>query len=96
MTEQPGISPADFATFLRVMDEVAVLPKDHPQHTAARRATSGLFKAAKKHRRVEKRRILVGTGTTALELVRVQPQGKKEMAGADWGRGLRDAAVRFA
>ena len=29
------------------------------------------------------------TGTTALELVRVQPQGKKEMAGADWGRGLR-------
>ncbi len=46
--------------------------------------------------RVEKRRVLVGTGTTALELVRVQPQGKKEMAGADWGRGLRDAAVRFA
>lgn len=46
--------------------------------------------------RAEKRRVLVGTGTTALELVRVQPQGKKEMAGADWGRGLRDAAVRFA
>ena len=46
--------------------------------------------------RVEKRRVLVGTGTTALELVRVQPQGKKKMAGADWGRGLRDAAVRFA
>lgn len=46
--------------------------------------------------RVEKRRVLVGSGTTALELVRVQPQGKKEMAGADWGRGLRDAAVRFA
>ena len=46
--------------------------------------------------RVEKRRVLVGSGTTTLELVRVQPQGKKEMAGADWGRGLRDAAVRFA
>lgn len=46
--------------------------------------------------RAEKRRVLVGTGTTALELVRVQPQGKKEMAGADWGRGLRGADVRLA
>ena len=46
--------------------------------------------------RVEKRRVLVGTGTTALELLRVQPQGKKEMAGADWGRGLHGAEVRFA
>jgi len=58
MTEQPGISPADFETFLRVMDQVAVLPKEHPQHTAARRATSALFKAAKKHRRIEKRRLI--------------------------------------
>lgn len=46
--------------------------------------------------RAEKRRVLVGTGTTALELVRVQPQGKKEMAGADWGRGLRDEQVWLA
>jgi methionyl-tRNA formyltransferase len=46
--------------------------------------------------RVEKRRVLVGTGTDALELVRVQPQGKKEMAGADWGRGMHDTGVRFA
>ena len=46
--------------------------------------------------RAEKRRVLVGTGTTALELVRVQPQGKKEMAGADWGRGLHGAEARFS
>ena len=46
--------------------------------------------------RAERRRVLVGTGTTALELVRVQPQGKKEMPGADWARGLRDADVRFS
>lgn len=46
--------------------------------------------------RVEKRRVLAGTGSAAVELVRVQPQGKKEMAGADWGRGLHDAGVRFA
>ena len=44
--------------------------------------------------RVERRRVLVGTGTDALELVRVQPQGKKEMAAADWGRGLH-STVRF-
>ncbi|MFT3874854.1 MAG: methionyl-tRNA formyltransferase [Propioniciclava sp.] len=46
--------------------------------------------------RAEKRRLLAGTGTTALELVRVQPQGKKEMPGADWARGLRGAEIRFA
>ena len=53
-----GVDPAEFATFLRVMDQVAVLPQEHPQHAAARRAASGLFKAAKKHRRGEKRRLL--------------------------------------
>lgn len=31
---------------------------------------------------------LVGTGTHALELLRVQPAGKKMMPGADWARGL--------
>ncbi len=56
--EQPGVSPADFATFLRVVDQVAVLPQDHPQHAAARRASSALYKAAKKHRRGEKRRLV--------------------------------------
>ena len=46
---EPAVDPADFATFLRVMDQVAVLPQTHPQHAAARRASSALFKAAKKH-----------------------------------------------
>ena len=31
---------------------------------------------------------LVGTGSHALELLRVQPAGKKMMPGADWARGL--------
>ncbi|MBF4994981.1 methionyl-tRNA formyltransferase [Arthrobacter gandavensis] len=31
---------------------------------------------------------LVGTGSSALELQRVQPAGKKMMSGADWARGL--------
>ena len=58
MSEQPGVGEEDFAAFLRVMDAVAVLPQDHPQLVAARRATSALFKAAKKHRRLEKRRAI--------------------------------------
>ncbi|WP_209560838.1 methionyl-tRNA formyltransferase [Frigoribacterium sp. PvP032] len=37
------------------------------------------------------RRLLVGTGTAPLELVRVQPPGKKPMSGADWSRGLPSA-----
>ena len=80
---QPGVTPADFATFLRVMDQVAVLPQEHPQHTAARRASSGLFKAAKKHRRGEKRRILAEAGHPLVTL-------------ADTMDGGADTAARLA
>ncbi|MFV0407143.1 MAG: methionyl-tRNA formyltransferase [Propioniciclava sp.] len=45
--------------------------------------------------RVEKKRVLVGTGTTALELLRVQPPGKGAMAAPDWGRGIRTDAPHF-
>ena len=33
-------------------------------------------------------RVVIGTGTTGLELLRVQPAGKAAMAAADWWRGL--------
>lgn len=39
---------------------------------------------------VRKRAVLVGTATTAVELSRVQPPGKKPMAATDWARGARD------
>jgi methionyl-tRNA formyltransferase len=39
---------------------------------------------------VGKRDVLVGTGTTPVRLGRVQGQGRKELAAADWARGLRD------
>jgi len=40
------------------------------------------------------RRLLVGTGTGALELHRVQPAGRTAMSAADWWRGSgRDGAV---
>ncbi|NLU81246.1 methionyl-tRNA formyltransferase [Rhodococcus sp. HNM0569] len=38
---------------------------------------------------VGKKEVLVGTATTAVALDRVQPQGKKDMAAADWARGAR-------
>ncbi|MFG2136636.1 methionyl-tRNA formyltransferase [Streptomyces sp. NPDC048650] len=38
---------------------------------------------------VTKKAVYVGTGSHPLELVWVQPQGKKPMKGADWARGVR-------
>jgi methionyl-tRNA formyltransferase len=38
------------------------------------------------------RRVLVGTGSSPLELVAVQPAGKRAMPAADWWRGLGDTA----
>lgn len=39
-----------------------------------------------------KKNVYVGTGSHAVELLWVQPQGKKPMAAADWARGVRIAA----
>jgi methionyl-tRNA formyltransferase len=39
--------------------------------------------------RAGKRSVLVGTGSGTLELLQVQPAGKRPTAAADWGRGLR-------
>ncbi|MBB5935574.1 methionyl-tRNA formyltransferase [Streptomyces zagrosensis] len=39
-----------------------------------------------------KNAVYVGTGSHAVELLWVQPQGKKPMPGADWARGVRIAA----
>ncbi|NUT95882.1 MAG: methionyl-tRNA formyltransferase [Saccharothrix sp.] len=38
---------------------------------------------------VERKRVLVGTGTTPVALTDVQAQGKKRMAATDWARGVR-------
>ncbi|TJZ44168.1 methionyl-tRNA formyltransferase [Streptomyces piniterrae] len=38
---------------------------------------------------VTKKAVYVGTGSHPVELVWVQPQGKKPMKGADWARGVR-------
>jgi methionyl-tRNA formyltransferase len=38
---------------------------------------------------VERRRVLVGTGTGPVELGDVQPPGKRPMPAVDWARGAR-------
>ncbi|MGZ3146850.1 methionyl-tRNA formyltransferase [Lentzea chajnantorensis] len=46
---------------------------------------------------VERKRVLVGTATTAVALGEVQAQGKKRMAATDWARGMRiEAGERIA
>lgn len=40
------------------------------------------------------RRLLLGTASSPVELVRVQPAGKKQMSAADWWRGLPSTADR--
>ena len=44
---------------------------------------------------VTKRDVFVGTGEGALALVSVQPPGRRPMAAADWGRGLRELRPDF-
>jgi methionyl-tRNA formyltransferase len=39
--------------------------------------------------------VFAGTGTTAVQLGEVQPEGKRRMAAADWARGLRSADLVF-
>ncbi|WP_426592147.1 SDR family NAD(P)-dependent oxidoreductase [Cellulomonas sp. McL0617] len=58
LTQEPAtdeVDAADLETFLRVAEQISALPSDHPHLALARRATSALFKAAKKQRRAEKR-----------------------------------------
>ena len=46
---------------------------------------------------VAKNEVRIGTGTTDVVLVEVQPHGKKPMIAADWGRGAKIAdSVSFA
>jgi methionyl-tRNA formyltransferase len=43
--------------------------------------------------RVLRSRVLVGTGTTPVQLGEVQAHGKRQMPAADWARGLRQLAA---
>jgi methionyl-tRNA formyltransferase len=45
--------------------------------------------------RVTGSRVIVGTGTAAVQLGEVQPEGKRRMAAADWARGLRTSVTQL-
>ncbi len=45
--------------------------------------------------RMVDKRVLLGTATDPLELLRVQPAGKAQMAAGDWWRGLRVDSARI-
>jgi len=42
---------------------------------------------------LREKRVLVGTGSHPLELIQVQPAGRRAMSAADWWRGLGDREV---
>lgn len=55
------------------------------------RPTAGVEGLAAGELRADKKSVHVGTGSHAVELLWVQPQGKKPMQAADWARGVRTA-----
>jgi NAD(P)-dependent dehydrogenase (short-subunit alcohol dehydrogenase family) len=50
-----AIEPGELEACLRVIEQAAALPDDHPDALAVRRATAGLFKTVKLRRRAERR-----------------------------------------
>jgi methionyl-tRNA formyltransferase len=79
VTPEPGAHTTIGGTRFKILD--------------ARRAPSETLPAGTVDR--SDGRILIGTGTSALELLRVQPAGKPAMAASDWWRGLsHDQPIR--
>ncbi|MEO7071251.1 MAG: SDR family NAD(P)-dependent oxidoreductase [Nostocoides sp.] len=54
--EAAGIDPADLATALRVLDELAELPAGHPDIHTVKRATGRMYRRIRKTRRADARR----------------------------------------
>jgi NAD(P)-dependent dehydrogenase (short-subunit alcohol dehydrogenase family) len=54
-TDTSAIDPEQLATCLRVLEQMHEVPEDHPDYVLVRRATAKMFKAVKKHRRLELR-----------------------------------------
>ncbi|KIP52817.1 SDR family NAD(P)-dependent oxidoreductase [Leucobacter komagatae] len=75
MTETPaaaavtnsGIDPADLETALRVIGSVHELPSEHPDVIAVRRATSAMYKSAKRERRRSQRNEIADANRRVIE-----------------------------
>ena len=72
VTPEPGAYTTLGGTRLKVLD--AVVARDAPRVAAG-------------HFAIADRRVVVGSSSDPIELVTVQPAGKKPMAAADWWRG---------
>lgn len=80
VTPEPGARVDLDGTVLKIT-EARVTSVDEPALEAGRLEFRG-------------RRVLMGTASSPVELVRVQPAGKKEMSAADWWRGLPGGVER--
>ncbi|MGX5694619.1 methionyl-tRNA formyltransferase [Agromyces soli] len=86
-TPEPGAWTTLAGERLKVLEAREADPMDASGREAAGPLAPGEV-------RPERRRVLVGTASDAVELVRVQPAGRAAMNAADWGRGL-GGVVRF-
>ncbi|GAA4480484.1 SDR family NAD(P)-dependent oxidoreductase [Microbacterium panaciterrae] len=90
-----GVDPADLATTLRVLAELHEIEQDHPDFVAVRRATSAMFKAAKRVRRREirdaiaeaDRAVIAATATGAPDRI------DDETRGLDLSTSVVDAPI---
>ncbi len=81
VTPEPGAFTTLEGARVKVLD--AVIARDAPRRAAGEFAIDG-------------RRLIVGTSTDPIELITVQPAGKKPMAAPDWWRGRPADAPRVA
>jgi methionyl-tRNA formyltransferase len=81
VTPEPGAFTTVGGARLKILD--AAIARDAPQQPAGQFVFEG-------------RRLSVGTATDPIELVTVQPAGKKPMPAADWWRGRPADAARVA
>ena len=86
-----GIDPDDMGAFERVVARAQELPVEHPDAVAVRRATAGLYKAAKLRRRAERRdavlaaddAVTAATATGAPGRIDDETRGLPLVSGAD-------------
>jgi methionyl-tRNA formyltransferase len=81
VTPEPGAFTLIDGARLKVHD--AAIARDAPRLTPGALALDG-------------RRLLIGTATDPLELIRVQPAGRRAMSATDWWRGRPAESGRFA
>jgi methionyl-tRNA formyltransferase len=81
VTPEPGAFTTVGGARLKILD--AAIARDAPQQAAGQFVFEG-------------RRLTVGTATDPIELLTVQPAGKKAMPAADWWRGRPADSARVA